>query len=383
MLGTYAPVYQQPVYQPQYATIQKTVTPPAITALTDTRVIQALLNTRIKGKKALTNILFPESRQRALFAEFEQVDVLTGAVGMAPFNKVGQKAVMVGGLNGTSYVINTPFINIERTLQYSTEFAKRQAGQPVFINSDQNKEFVRRALEQDVDVMNDMIDNRIEWMAAFILRGQIEYSVAGQDSFIINSGKPAANTFTVSVLWNAGSAVPLEDIGQAKRIVNLKSGPLPDMAICGAGAAKALRAMVEAGLIKSLATTSGVEATQRVNLLSQYRESGLMYMGNFGDVDFFEYLGTYIDDTTGVATALIRSDYVEFISTSDLALSMRELMFGMMPDLLIIQAGEAVTKRHLTSVPPKPDQGAYEGIMKSRPFPHLKRPDWNVSMKVV
>lgn len=378
----YAPVYKAaPVIQ--YAPVNKATVPPAITTLTDTRVIGALLNTRIKGKKALTNILFPESRQRTLFTEYEQVDVLTGAVGMAPFNRIGQKAIMVGGLNGTSYMINTPFINIERTLQYSTEFAKRQAGQPVFINSDQNRQFVRTALEQDVDVMNDMIDNRIEWMVAMILRGQIEYSVVGQDSFIINSGKPAANTFTVSILWNAGSATPLEDIGQAKRIVSLKNGPLPNMAICGANAAKQLRALVEAGSIKPIATTSGVIATERVNLLSQYQESGLMYMGKFGDVDFFEYLGTYIDDTTGLTTPLIRTDYIEFVSTADLALSMRELLFGSMPDLLIIRKGEHVTKRHLTSVEPKPDQGAYEGIMKSRPFPHLKRPDWLVSMKVV
>jgi len=183
-------------------------------------------------------------------------------------------------------------------------------------------------------------------------------------------------------LWDAGSAVPLEDIAQAKRIVSLKNGPLPNVALCGAKASKVLRALVEAGSIKSMATTSGVVATERVNLLSRYEESGLMYMGKFGDVDFFEYLGTYIDDTTGVVTPLIRSEYVEFISTSDLALSMRELLFGMMPDLHIIRAGEHVTKRHLTSIEPKPDQGAYQGIMKSRPFPHLKRPDWNVSMMV-
>ena len=367
-----------------YGLVNKAV-PDPITATTDTRVIQALLNKRIPGKTSHTELLFPASTHDNLFTETVQVDVMTGTIGMAPFNKIGQKASLVDALNGTSYTIQTPFINIQRPLQASTDFAKRTALGQVFVNGQTNQyqEVVRKVIEQDVSFMNGLIDNRLEWMAAFILRGEIDYSVEGQDSFIINSGKPAANTFTVSNLWDGGSATPLQDIDSAKRIVSLKLGPLPNIAICGQDASSALKALVEAGSIKPIATTSGVDAVSRANLLSRYRDNGMMFLGNFGDVDFFEYTGTYIDDSTGSETALIRSSYIEFLSTSTRSVAERQLLFGPILDLAIIQRGEHITSRHMQTVMPKEDQGTFQGIMKSRPFTHLRRPDWQVSMKVV
>ncbi len=359
--------------------------PEPITALTDTRVIDRILNRRIVGKTALMRILFPSSVHENLVTETTQVDVLVGTVGMAPFNKIGQKATIVGSLNGTSYTINTPFINIQRPLTASTDFAKRTALGQVFVSAGDNQylQRVRDAIEKDVKFMDELVDNRLEWMAAFILRGQIEYSVEGQDSFIINSGKPAANTYTVSVLWDAGSALPLEDINGVRRLVSLKAGPLPNVAIAGQSAAAALRKMVEQGLIKPIATTSGVIATERVNLLGRYADDGLMHMGKFGDVDFFEYTGQYVHDTTGTLTDFIRTDYVEFLSNSSKSLAERQLKFGAILDMDLILRGQHITSRNLTSVPPKPDQDSYKGIMKTRPFPHLRRPDWQVSLKVV
>ena len=357
--------------------------PSPITALTDTRVLQALVNKRIKKYTALTSLLFPESTRETLFTEFAQVDVLDGTYGMAPFAKIGQKAYIVDSLNGTSYTVETPFINIQRPLQYSTNFAKRQAQQGVFITSDQNVAHVRKAIEQDVDYMNNLVDNRIEWMVAYILRGEINYSEEGHDSFIINSGKPSANTFTVSALWNGGSAVPLEDIFQAKLIVANRRGPAPNIAVCGANAGAALRALVETDKIPTVKTTSGVDSVARANLLSRIEENGMVFIGRFGDVDFFEYTGKFQPDTGGADEPLIRDDYIEFFSTGDRSVGERQLLFGSMPDLAIIMRDEHVTQRHLTSVPPKEDQGSFKGIMKSRPFPHLRRPDWQVSMKVV
>jgi hypothetical protein len=115
----------------------------------------------------------------------------------------------------------------------------------------------------------------------------------------------------------------------------------------------------------------------------EFEDDGLRYIGNFSNVDFFEYTGTYIDDDTGAETALIRTDYIEFISTSQRSVAERQLLFGPILDLAIIMRGEHITSRHMQSVMPKEDQGTFQGIMKSRPFTHLRRPDWQVSMKVV
>lgn len=352
-----------------------------INALTDRRTLKKVVDKREKTYGALSNLLYPASIRSNLLEETAQVDVIKGSYGMAPFVKVGQKAVIMDAQNGTSYTIDTPFINIKRPIKYSTQLAKRIAGGMVFSNTEQLAGLIRQAMVKDAEYMNTLIDNRIEWMVAKQLTGQISYSVEGQDSFVINSGKPAENDYLVSALWNGGSARPLEDIRDAKAVVSRKSGPMPNTAICGSAAASALRGLIESGSVKPIETTSGVDAG-RANLLSRIQEDGMMYMGKIGDVDFWEYLGEFIDDN-GVTTPLIREDYVEFVSTSATAQASRELMFGVIPDIGIILKGEHITARHYSIKPPEVDQGTLEGIIKSRPLPWFYRPDWNVSVKVV
>lgn len=357
--------------------------PTPITAVTDTRVIQRLLDKRITRKTALTNLLFPESTKENLFTEFAQVDVLDGTYGMAPFAIIGQKAYMVGALNGTSYTLETPFINIMRPLKWSTDFAKRMALQGVFVANDTNADYARQAMEKDIDFMNKIIDNRIEWMVAMILRGQIDYHADGHASFIINSGKPSINTITAANLWDGGSAEPFEDIVSVKKIVANRSGPLPNIAIGGAEAGAAFRSMIaEQTQILATKTTAGVDYGGNLNLRSELEESGMMFLGRLSQVDFFEYTGTFAPDDGSADDPFIRTEYFEFFSTGERSVAERQLLFGSMPDLAIIMAGEHVTERHYTSVPPEPDQGTFQGIIKSRPFTHLRRPDWQVSLKV-
>jgi len=329
-------------------------------------------------------LLFPESVRENLFEETVQIDVLTGTTGMAPFVKVGQKAVMMGSQNGTSYTLDTPFINIKRPLTYSTKLASRLAGSNVVFNTDPGfvRQVIRQEMTKDVDYMNNLIDNRLEWMAAMILRGSLTYSVEGQDSFIIDVAKPDGNTYEVDSVWS-GTCNPLEDIRDVKVIVSGYRGVIPNIAIGGANATKALRALISARSLKlDPSPQSGVDSGF-ANLLSRVSDEGMIYMGRIGDVDFFEYLGTYTDDTTGLQTPYIRTDYFEFFSTSPAALEYRKLFFGLIPDLQAILEGNAVTQRYMTSKPPEPDQGTYEGIIKTRPFPWLYRPEDTVSLKVV
>ena len=71
-----------------------------INALTDRRVLNRVVNKRIKPYTALTKLWFPESTKNNLFEEVAQIDVLEGTYGMAPFVKVGQNAVIMDALNG-------------------------------------------------------------------------------------------------------------------------------------------------------------------------------------------------------------------------------------------------------------------------------------------
>jgi len=357
-----------------------------ITAMTDRRVFNGIVNMRIKPYVALRSLLFPESRTQTLAEETAQLDVLTGSYGMAPFVKQGQRAILMDSLNGTSYTVACPFINIKRTLKYGNRLAARLAGGSVFVNNDTGAlmQAIQQALAEDADMLNTLIDNREEWMVAMLLQNALAYSQDGYDSFTVDSGKPGGNDFAATVLWDIGdgTARPLSDIRTVKRLVASYRGPMPNVAICGADAASALFEMIEADLIKPIKTDSGVLAGT-ADLTRGVEDDGMMYIGRLGGVDFYEYSGSYPDDTTGADTPLIRDDYVEFFSTSSRSESMRDLYYGLIPDLLAIMNGQAVTKRYGAVDPPKVDQGTMQGILKSRPLPWFRRADWQVSLQVV
>jgi hypothetical protein len=352
-----------------------------ITALTDRRVLNRILDKRIKPYTALYNLLFPPQVRENLYEETVQIDVVEGSYGMAPFVKVGTKAVMMDAQNGTSYTLSTPFINIKRPLTYSTRLAKRIVGGDVFTrNPGLLQKIIRQEITKDMDYMNVLVDNRLEWMASQIITGTLDYAGDG-DKFQVLTGKPSGNTYQVSTLWTAAGCTPLEDIFDAKKIVSGYRGPIPNIGICGANAAKALRALLEAGSIKTLDSRLGVD-TGRANLLSRISEDGMVYIGNIGDVDFWQYLGTFVHDTTGVVTPLIRDDYIEYFSTAPAGVQSRKVFFGLIPDLRAILSGNAITERYIESKEPGFDQDSYEGCIKSRPFPWLYRPEWQVSQKV-
>lgn len=356
--------------------------PTPITALTDRRVLNRVLNKRIKSYTALYSLLFPPQVRETLYEEFVQIDVEQGSSGMAPFVKVGTKAIIMDSDNGTSYTIETPFINIKRPLTYSTRLAKRLVGGNVFVSQPgQILQTIRQEITKDMDKMNDLIDNRLEWLASQILTGTVSYSGDG-DKFTITTGKPGGNTYEVDALWSSTStAKPEEDMRDIKGIVSGYRGPMPNIGICGATAATALRGLIKAQKLL-LETTTGVEVGSRVNLISNIEANGMIFIGRMWGIDFYEYLGTFVADGTGATTPLIRDDYIEFFSNEARAIDSRKMFFGLIPDLRAIMSGQARAERYVESKEPEFDQDSYEGCIKSRPFPWLFNPEWMISLKV-
>jgi hypothetical protein len=348
---------------------------------TTKRVMTAVVNKRVKGKKALTAMLFPPSTEQNLTAEHVQVDQLTGANGMAPFVEKNGKAIAIDQLSGDSYLVTPPSINIKRTLTCNDLLLQRLAGQNVMVvnGEDVYKQAAEAQIADDLTNLDENVENRIEWMVAMLLRGVISYKVDGKASFKITTAKPGGNTFTVTDLWSGATPQIFRDIKQAKRVVQPYGGPGFQVAVCGRTASDALTKMVEAGTIKSLDTTSGIVAGM-ASLIADYQENGMLYLGTFGGIPFFEYAGSFIDDTTGAAAPFVRDDHVEFICTAKP--DMRVLYYGVIRDIEAILAGMHIAKKFATSDTDK-DSGTFVAWLKSRPLPWFKRPDWNVSMKVV
>lgn len=354
-------------------------TPAIITAL-EKRAMTAVVNKRYKGKKALTSLLFPLSSELNLTHEWVHVDVLTGEAGMAPFIEKNGKAIAVGQLNGESYMLETPNINIKRPITASEELLKRQAGESVFSpnGDDVYRDAMEAQITRDLDFMEELIENRVEWMIAQLLQGEISYSVEGGASFKITTAKPAGNTFTVSNLWDGASPAPLNDIKAAKRVVQPYAAPGFQIALCGENASNAISKMLEEDTIKAIKNDSGIVAGMG-DLIADFQENGMLYLGTFGGIPFFEYAGTYIADGTGTVTPFIRTDYVEFIATA--RPETRTLYNGAKVDAEAILSGMHIGRRFATSELDK-DVGTYVAWLKARPMPWMTHPEYNVSMKV-
>jgi hypothetical protein len=136
--------------------------------------------------------------------------------------------------------------------------------------------------------------------------------------------------------------------------------------------------MAENAKISSIKTDSGVIAGN-LTLIEDFQANGMLFLGTLGGIPMFEYTGTYLADNGGASTPFIRTDYVELLNTT--APETRPMNYGTIRDIEAILAGLHITKRFATSDIDK-DAGTYVAWLKSRPFPWLKRSDWNVSMKV-
>lgn len=348
---------------------------------TDKVVMTEVVNKREKGKKALTAMLFGGA-PTLLTAETVLVDELTGTTGMAPFVEKDGKAVTVDRLNGESYTFETPAINIKRPLSCNDLLLQRAAGQNIIYSNgvDIYGEAAERQIAEDLVEMDELIQNREEWMVSQLIQGAISYQVEGKASFTITTAKPAGNEFTVDTLWDASGPTPLNDIKKAKRVVQPYSAPGFMAAICGQNASDALTELVEDGGITAIKTDSGIVAGM-ADLIAEYQANGMLYLGTFGGIPFFEYAANYVSDADGTtATPHIRTDYVEFLSRP--SVSTHKMYYGAIRDMEAIQNGMHIAQRFANSDIDK-DAGTYIAWLKSRPFPWFKRPDWNVSMKVV
>jgi hypothetical protein len=353
---------------------------PAIITALDKRAMTQVVNRRELGKKALKSMLFPESRDLVLGSEYVHTDELTGQAGMAPFVEKNGKAIAVDQLNGQSYMLETPNINIKRPITCSAELLKRAPGQSVFVETgdDVYGQAMERQITEDLAHMEETIRNREEWMVSQLIQGEISYNIDGKAAFTITTSKPSGNTFTVTNLWDGSDPTPLNDIKKAKRVVQPYSGPGFQVAVCGENASDAISAMLEAGTITAIKTDSGIAAGMG-DLIADYQANGMLYLGIYGGIPFFEYAGTYLDDDTEASTPFIRTDYVEFLQTA--RLDMDTMYYGAILDAEAILSGLNINKRFATSDLDK-DAGTYVAYLKSRPFPWFLRPDWNVSMKV-
>lgn len=347
------------------------------------RVLTEVVNKRNKPYTTLSQMLFPESTRATLATGSVQIDELTGDALMAPFVKIGGKAVSIGQKNGKSYQLSTPNISIFRPITASDELLKRMAGQPVFVldGKDVMGDALRQQTAEDSEYLNEACDLREEWFVAKLLTGTVSYDVDGMDSFEVKTGKPSGNDYSVSPLWTAEGCTPVQDLIAAQTLVQAYRAPAFTHGICSATAADAIRTLLEAGSISVIKTDSGI-AAGNAEMRAAFEENGMRYIGTLtaSRIELWEYSATFINDA-GSPEAYIRDGYIELLSISPRAMSTHMCKYGAIADIKAIQEGMHMTKR-LSYATYDDDAGSLKQYLKTRPFFWFKRPEWYVSIKV-
>lgn len=320
----------------------------------------------------LKRLIFPVERTFA--AETLELSSYERGRQVAPFVRRGAEGVFTQGYEKKFAEVTAPYIRIKRPINPWEGMNERLPGQGLFPSEAERRAARRAHVAREQQGMEDDIVNAEEWLAAMAIRGEITYSVADGEHFTITFPKPAGNTTSAAASWGTSSTDPMVDFKAAKRLV---AAAHPELSIThcimSQGASDKFTALSK---VRELLDTKNV-AAGNLDFTQQYREQGtLIYLGSYAGIPCWEYNAELT--VGGVATPLIRDDYVEFVCASrqaDNAFHYAAIADEEAPD------GLFVGKRFAKSWK-EPDPSGRVILAASRPLPVVRKPGGFVSIDV-
>lgn len=320
----------------------------------------------------LSRLLIPQNKRRAIAHETVELSKITGDRQVAGFVRRGGPAQSLEGYEKVFQSLTCPLIKVKRPVNAWDHAFERFPGMGVFPSDSEMRAARRKHIATELAILEDSIVNTEEWMAAQALRGVISWSVEDEEHFSVDYAKPNSHETSVAVTWATTSTDPSVDFRAAKRLINAAHPGLPvTHAIMDRAAADRFMALT---VVKTQLDTANFKAGS-LTIEEQYKESGVIYLGRYAGVDCWEYNASL--DINGVATPLIRTDYVEFISarpTNGL-----EMIYGAIPDEEIAQGGKFVGRRYAKQWVDR-EAGVRTLMAQSRPVIANRKPGFVVSM---
>lgn len=290
---------------------------------------------------------------------------------MAPFVRRDGEAIAVQGGSADFQVVQPPHIRIKMPIRPSQLIDDRRPGSPIFISGQGQRRAAQEFVAKELQALADDVSNREEWLCAQALTGTITYSVADGEHFTITLPKPVGHTTSAVAAWTTTTVDPKVDFLAAKRLAHNAHGlPVTD-AIMSQSAAALFMALSP---VLTQLDTRNLDAG-RLTLAEQFRESGAIYLGRYSGIDCWEY--SRLDEDSG--SALIRADYVEFVSRVPAADNV--LYYGAIADQEAFESGRYVGERFSKSWIQK-DPSLRIALLASNPLPIMRRPGSVVSMDV-
>lgn len=339
----------------------------------------------MKGPNTFLNdLLF--SRRETLPTETIVLDTITKGRECAPFVRKNGEGIMVGGYSSSIATVEGTNIRIKRPLTPSELLFGRRPGTVIFSpGAAMQISAIEAHIARDLEVMVNMVRNSEEYLAAQALTGTIAYSVQDQEVITITFPRSAANNITLSTFWNDGTPANvkiLNDIHVVKQVLSDAVGLNPTDAILGSEASLAFRNLAQGGYIPGLLVqnSNGLVVGQ-VDFTTMFADTGVIFLGRVGGVNFWEYSRTA--SVNGTSTPMIRAKYAEFINrNNNVGASDRVMHFAAIPDMKALQ-GRLFQAERFSKSWEEEDPSAMMNLIHSRPMPVLRRPDATVSVKVV
>jgi hypothetical protein len=341
----------------------------------------AVVNSVRSPNTFVRRFLFPAARDITLPTEKAELSFISRGREIAPFVRRGGEAIMVGGHSASNAEVETTNIRIKRPFTpRALMFVRRPWQNPYLSDGQDLAAYAKEQMGRELQDLADMVANAEEYLSCMSLQGAITYTNSSQETFTITYPRPGANSITLTTFWNDGTPANvrvLSNFHTAKQVAAEAGFALTDV-ILGVEAAASLRSLAEGGHIKVLGMDGRNIDAGRISFLEQFRDDGVIYMGNLAGIDIWEYPRTAVLD--GVSVSMIRPKYAEFISRS--AATERTMYFGAIDDMDAIKAGTTRIKRFSKSWEEK-DPSATIALIHSKPLPVPRKVDAWVSMKVI
>lgn len=267
------------------------------TFIFDTNTLIQVVPNLKRAQKFLLDSFFPN--QVTSDSEFVSIDVDVGKRRMSPFVSPLVEGKLVEQRRVQTNIFKPAYIKDKRAPDLRKPI-RRQIGEK--IGGDMTgAERAMANLEAEMTDQVDMIDRRLEWMAAQALTsGSVTITGEGFPSVVVDFGRDSDLTVanTGSAKWTAanivaGNAKPAADIEKWQHAMLKSSGAVADKLVF---TTSAWNGFILDPVVKQTIWYPGNGGTGNTINVGAQIQRGAIYKGRWGQYDLYVYHDWYVDD---------------------------------------------------------------------------------------
>lgn len=262
----------------------------------DTAEMLTAINATPRPKRFLRERLFG-GRERTFETTYVMAEFMKNKRHMAPFVSRYIAGKAQGKQPFTSSAYTPPRLAPMQVFNGEEAF-ERGIGE-VIGGSSSPEERMALTYAREMTAQDHGLTRREEWMIAKML-GTGKIPIVGEGvKDEIDLTHTLTDTLAGTAVWGGTTSNPINNLRYWKRVIIQKSGLTADTAVLGDDAADAL---LSDATVREMLDNRNSEYGR---MMSQDLPNGAEYLGNLAGIDLFNYPEWYIDDETGLETAMI------------------------------------------------------------------------------